>query len=137
MVGEACNHAMAWRLRDAPPPERPGRLFEEVVRLTPTSEVRRQIQAAQATPAGTPIAQVASQLGCGYQVTAPDTVPFCLWVAAHHLDSYVEALGQAISAGGDCDTNAAIVGGITILSVGRDGVPHDWLQARESSFDKQ
>ncbi len=32
---------------------------------------------------------------------------------------------------GDCDTNAAIVGGIVALSVGREGIPADWLAARE------
>jgi len=36
-----------------------------------------------------------------------------------------------ISGGGDCDTNAAIVGGIVALSVGREGIPNDWLKARE------
>jgi len=33
--------------------------------------------------------------------------------------------------GGDCDTNAAIVGGIVALSAGRAGIPSEWLQARE------
>ena len=64
-------------------------------------------------------------------VTAPDTVPCCLWVAAHLLDNYVKALTHVIRVGGDCDTNAAIVGGIVALSVGRDGIPDDWLKARE------
>ena len=66
-------------------------------------------------------------------MTAPDTVPFCLWIAAHHPDRFVEALGKTISVGGDCDTNAAIVGGILALSAGRDGIPAAWLEARELS----
>ena len=57
-------------------------------------------------------------LGNGSLVTAPDTVPFCVWMAAHHLDRFVDALGKTISVGGDCDTNAAIVGGIVALSAG-------------------
>ncbi len=65
-------------------------------------------------------------------MTAPDTVPFCLWVAAHHLDNFVEALSQTIRVGGDCDTNAAIVGGIVALSAGRGGIPLSWLEAREA-----
>jgi ADP-ribosylglycohydrolase len=52
-------------------------------------------------------------------------------MAAHHLDNCVKALAQTISVGGDCDTNAAVVGGIVALSVGREGIPADWLKARE------
>lgn len=70
-------------------------------------------------------------LGNGSLVTAPDTVPLCLWVAARHLDDFKKALSQTISAGGDCDTNAAIVGGIVALSAGREGIPTEWLNARE------
>ena len=71
-------------------------------------------------------------LGNGSLVTAPDTVPFCLWIAAYHLDQFVDALGKTISAGGDCDTNAAIVGGIVSLSAGRGSIPSEWLKAREA-----
>ncbi len=52
-------------------------------------------------------------------------------MAAHHLDHFVEALGETISVGGDCDTNAAIVGGIVALSAGRESIPAEWLKARE------
>lgn len=45
--------------------------------------------------------------------------------------AFVDALGKTISVGGDCDTNAAIVGGIVALSVGREGIPTEWLKARE------
>jgi ADP-ribosylglycohydrolase len=65
------------------------------------------------------------------QITAPDTVPFCIWMAAHHLDRSVDALGKTICVGGDCDTNAAIVGGIVVLSAGRKSIPTGWLEARE------
>ena len=82
-------------------------------------------------PEETPLETVASTLGNGLLVTAPDTVPFCLWVAAHHLGRFVEALGKTIFVGGDCDTNAAIVGGIVALSAGRRAIPTEWLNARE------
>ena len=52
-------------------------------------------------------------------------------MAAHHLDHFVEALGKTIGAEGDCDTNAAIVGGIVGLSAGRESIPAEWLKARE------
>src|SRR5205814_470367 len=75
--------------------------------------------------------EVAKALGNGSLVTAPDTVPFCLWIAAHHADNFVEALAQTIPCGGDCDTNAAIVGGIVALSAGSDSIPSDWLETKE------
>ena len=58
-------------------------------------------------------------------------MPFCLWVAARHLDDYQAALVTAIRASGDIDTNAAIVGGIVALATGPDGIPEDWRSDRE------
>jgi ADP-ribosylglycohydrolase len=130
-IAVAVAAAMAWQLRDVPKRERAASFFEEIMRLTPESQVHRKIFTAKSTPASTPAGAVARELGCGELVTAPDTVPFCLWVAAHHLDNSVEALSQTIRVGGDCDTNAAIVGGIVALSVGRGGIPLSWLEARE------
>ncbi len=75
--------------------------------------------------------RVMCQLGNGSRISCPDTVPFCLWVAAHYLDDYEPAIVQAIRAGGDIDTNAAIVGGIVALAVEGDGIPTDWLADRE------
>ena len=69
------------------------------------------------------------RLGAGWQVSAQDTVPFCLWCAAHHLGNYEEALWLALAGGGDRDTTCAIVGGIVALSAGE--VPEKWLARRE------
>ncbi len=74
---------------------------------------------------------VAAVLGNGRQVSAPDTVPFTLWAAAHHLDSYEQAFWATASAGGDVDTTCAIVGGIVGARVGVDGIPESWRQACE------
>jgi ADP-ribosylglycohydrolase len=123
--------AMASRLSRAPVTERSRLFFDEVLRLTPESQVRRGIVLASQSPPEIPVEAVARKLGNGSLVTAPDTVPFCIWMAAHHLDHFVDALGQTISVGGDCDTNAAIVGGIVALSAGRAAIPPDWLKARE------
>lgn len=119
-------------LRTAPDRDRVRAFFQTILRHTPESQVRRGLALASTTPPETLLADVARALGNGSLVTAPDTVPFCLWMAAHHLDQFVEAIGKTISAGGDCDTNAAIVGGIVALSVGCNGIPADWLKARES-----
>ena len=130
-IAIAVAAAAAWQLRDTPIAERAPRLFEEVLRHTPESQVRRRLVVASTTSADVPVESVAHALGNGSLVTAPDTVPFCVWMAAHHLDHFVEALGQTISAGGDCDTNAAIVCGIIAMSAGHESIPAEWLKARE------
>jgi ADP-ribosylglycohydrolase len=123
--------AMAWQLRDTPQEDYAPKFFNEILRLTPQSKVRRGILLASQTPSDVPIVDAARLLGNGSLVTAPDTVPFCLWIAAYHPRSFVKAIGHAISADGDCDTNAAIVGGIVALSAGRESIPAEWLKARE------
>lgn len=131
-VAVAVAAAMAWQLRSNPDAKRADRLFDAVLRNTPESQVRHGILLASTTPPETPVAAAAQALGNGSLVTAPDTVPFCIWMAAHHLHRFIEALGQTISVSGDCDTNAAIVGGIIALCAGRGSIPVEWLKARET-----
>ena len=69
------------------------------------------------------------KLGTGEKVSAQDTVPFCLWSAAHHLDNFEDALWWTVKGLGDCDTTCAIVGGIVALSAPK--IPELWLQRRE------
>jgi len=130
-VAVAVAAAKAWQLRADTDPDRARVFFDTVLSHTPESQVQRGIVLASTTPRETSVLDVARALGNGSLVTAPDTVPFCLWMAAHHLDRFVEALGQTVSAEGDCDTNAAIVCGIVALSAGRDSLPLEWLEARE------
>jgi ADP-ribosylglycohydrolase len=68
---------------------------------------------------------VAAAVGNGDQISAPDTVPFALWCAAHHLDDYAEALWTAVSVLGDSDTIGAIVGGIVGLRAPQT-IPANW-----------
>jgi ADP-ribosylglycohydrolase len=70
-------------------------------------------------------------LGNGSRVIASDTIPFCLWCAARHANSYTDALWATVSGLGDRDTTCAIVGGIVALSAGRKSIPAEWLSARE------
>ena len=130
-IAVALGAALAWQLRNTPVSERPQQFFDGVLRLTPESQVRRGILLASQTPADCPVENVARALGNGSLVTAPDTVPFCMWIAAHYGNDFVNALAQTIRVGGDCDTNAAIVGGIVSLSAGHGAIPSDWLKARE------
>ena len=105
--------------------------IEAAYELTPDGETRRGIAAALRVPFVASPAHAARVLGNGSRISAPDTVPVCLWLAARHLDDYREALWATASIAGDIDTNCAIVGGIVALSVGREGIPAEWLAARE------
>ena len=130
-IAVAVAAAAACCLADETPENRPCRLFELVLEYTPESQVRRGIVVAAETPSTIPVEAVAKALGNGSQITAPDTVPFAIWCAAHHIGNYVDAISTTISAGGDCDTNAAIVGGIVSLCAGLRSIPEDWRRNRE------
>ena len=130
-IAIAVAAAMAWRLRNDEPQARASKLFEAVLDLTPETKTRRGILIASGTRHDLPVNAVAKSLGNGSFVTAPDTVPYAVWCAAHHLDNYAEALTLTISGGGDCDTNAAIVGGVVSLAVGQKGIPDGWRREKE------
>lgn len=99
-------------------------------------EMRRQVRRAR-TLLGASTHEAAQVLGNGSRVTAQDTVPFTLWVAATHLDEYPAAIATCLAADGDIDTTSAIVGGIVAAhsgcgnSPGRIGVPAAWIATRE------
>ena len=102
-----------------------------VLKYTPQSETRKQLQRALDFPADTHSAIVTQAVGNGFQVTSQDTVPFCVWNACRNIDNYREAILSTIEVGGDCDTNCAIVGGIVSCFNGIDGIPRDWVSRCE------
>jgi ADP-ribosylglycohydrolase len=65
-------------------------------------------------------------------VTAPDTVPFCLWICSRYSNDFVEAMWNTVTALGDRDTTCAIVGGIVACQTGREAIPSEWFDFRES-----
>jgi ADP-ribosylglycohydrolase len=133
--GIACAMAVAvaaaWAWRRGRDQEPAGTMFDRVLGLTPPGATRDGIERARAVSAESTIAAAVAELGNGRRVVAADTAPFALWSAARHLDDYQEAIWNTIAAGGDIDTNCAIVGGIVALNVGRAGIPRPWLEARE------
>jgi ADP-ribosylglycohydrolase len=72
-----------------------------------------------------------AELGNGSRVICSDTVPFALWCAARHLGDFEEALWTTVSGLGDRDTTCAIAGGVVALSVGAEGIPKAFVDARE------
>jgi ADP-ribosylglycohydrolase len=74
-------------------------------------------------------------LGNGRDMKCSDTVPLALWISGSYLYEYEEAIWQTISAGGDVDTLAAMVGGIVALSSGDSTIPEEWRAYREELPD--
>ncbi|MGV3662033.1 MAG: ADP-ribosylglycohydrolase family protein [Prosthecobacter sp.] len=106
-------------------------MLKFVLANLPQTETYWRIKKALTLPLELSPKTAALILGNGSQVISSDTVPFCLWCACRHLNDYIEALWSAVSVHGDMDTNCAIVGSLVALSVGRDGIPAEWLASRE------
>jgi ADP-ribosylglycohydrolase len=127
-VAVAVASAWAWQRGQARPPL--GMLETVLDHLSP-SDLRVGCERALRLRDEPSFDRVVGILGNGSKILARDTAPFCLWCAERHLDDYSAALWTAFSAGGDIDTNGAIVGGIVALAVGLDGIPREWRFMRE------
>ena len=117
--------ATAWYCRQDPAD---GSIFEFLLDHTPPGQLRRNIRKAQDLPATETVAKAADVLGNGSRVLAEDTVPFCIWGAAHHAPNFEQAMWSTVSALGDRDTTCAIVGGIIASKV---PPPKAWQDFRE------
>jgi len=102
--------------------------LKEIIPFIPDGITKSRVELATKIP---PEAfwDAVKQLGTGHEVSAQDTVPFCLWNAAYHLGNYEEALWSTAKGLGDVDTTCAIIGGIVALSASE--VPESWVQRRE------
>lgn len=96
------------------------------------SEVRKRLEWVSSYPLDTWPFTISSQVGSGLKISAQDTVPYTVWMAAAFLDDYEKALWTAARVGGDIDTTCAIIGGIVALNVGTPALPETWLRCRES-----
>ncbi|GAA2268696.1 hypothetical protein GCM10010149_06940 [Nonomuraea roseoviolacea subsp. roseoviolacea] len=121
----------------APPAARPvavglpaGPFLDRVAEHVPASMVRDGIaEARELLTIGDPVL-AARMLGNGRRVTAHDTVPFTLWVAARERRDFAAAMWTTAAAGGDVDTTCAIVGGI--VGAAPDArPPAEWSSRRE------
>jgi len=127
--GQAGAMAVAAAASIAAAPSHPSGMdfLQEVSLLTPPSEVRYGIEEAMDLGEEDSL-KVGLILGAGQQVSAQDTVPFCIWCAAHNLEDFEKAMRTTVRAIGDRDTICAIVGGIVSLS---SQAPLLWLEKRE------
>jgi len=130
-VAVALAAGVAWKMKDSSAIPNGRELLEHVHQHTPESHVRGGIQKAIELAPGAPVESAVARLGNGSAITAPDTVPFALWCAAHHLDNFEEALWTTVSGLGDRDTTCAIVGGIVVMCAGIESIPSQWLECRE------
>lgn len=129
-IAVAVAAALAWQ--EGGGPRLPPREFiTRAMDETPSGDTCSLLYRASKLRDDVDVAYVAAMLGSGRQVTAPDTVPFVIWCAAHFRDSFEEAMWNTVAGLGDRDTTCAMVGGIVALSVGDAGIPPAWRDARE------
>ena len=129
-VAVAVAAALAWQRHQAREPLGTDWL-RSVCAAVPAGYTRDAIDTALTVGANVSIVEAAKALGNGSGVTAPDTVPLCLWVAAHRAPAFEDALWTTVAALGDRDTTCAIVGGIVALTAGWNGIPATWRAARD------
>ncbi len=129
-VAAACVYA--WRAtRDAAWRDANPSVMRFAWEHTPAGATRDGIAMALHLGRDATVALAASTLGTGLLVTAPDTVPYCVWCAERHLDGYEEALWATVEGLGDRDTTCAIVGGVVALAH-ESVIPAEWLAEREA-----
>ena len=112
-----------------------GDLLDEVAERTPPGLVRDGIGNAVSLLHLADPRSASASLGNGRYISAPDTVPFCLWVVAKHPDDFVDAFWATASVGGDIDTTCSIVGGILGARCGEQGIPAEWSARCEALPD--
>lgn len=130
-IAVAVAAARAWQIGCSGDANSGPTLLESAIEHTPEGMTRAGLLKALRLPGETSVQEAVAVLGNGSRIVSYDTVPFSLWCAARHLNSYEEAIWTTVSGLGDRDTTCAIVGSIVALAVGREGIPEAWIKARE------
>jgi ADP-ribosylglycohydrolase len=129
-IAIAVGAAVAWQSRQEMTTR--SQFLSRIIPFIPEGAVREGTQKAYDMPPHLNITMLASfNLGNGHDAMCRDTVPLALWLSGTYLYEYEEAIWQTISAGGDVDTLAAMVGGIVALSSGESTIPQEWREHRE------
>ncbi|WP_020662818.1 ADP-ribosylglycohydrolase family protein [Amycolatopsis benzoatilytica] len=127
-VAGAVAVAVAASLRAVRPRLGGAELLEGVLPFVPPGLVRDGLAKA-ARVMGEPAEVAASELGAGQRMSAQDTVPLALWVAASFSGSFEDALWTVVRVADDVDTVGAMVGGV--LAAGEHEVPAEWGRRAE------
>ena len=135
-IAVAVAAATATQMRAFPVAEVAAAIWKNVLTYTPEGPTANALAIAQKYDPSSPAVEVAQRVGCGYNVSCQDTVPFTIWNACRCLHDFKEAFLSTLEVGGDCDTNAAIVGGIVTSYLGPKAIPKDWLRVTESPTGK-
>jgi ADP-ribosylglycohydrolase len=129
-VAVALGAAHAWEHRHEPAAVAGPALLEYALLHTPEGATQEGLARALDLLPTASLRLAAEALGTGVMVSSSDTVPFSLFCAARHLDSFEEALWATVSGLGDRDTTCAMVGGIVALR--NSALPGAWLREREA-----
>lgn len=105
--------------------------WQTLIQYTPSGNLQNKLSQASQLSSDISHFDVAKELGCGWDVSALDTVPFALWCAIQYVDIFDEALWHTISVGGDADTTGAIVGGVIASYGDTDYIPKEWRARAE------
>ena len=124
--------ALATRVRLYSRSYQPEEFIQMVFEQLPDSDTKAKIRKSMSLSYSYHIDTIRTVLGDGSRMLAQDTVPFCIWCAAHNLQDFESALWKGISMLGDRDTINAIVAGITIMSCDPKTIPAAWQEAVES-----
>jgi len=108
--------------------ENPRYYINSILKYMPESKTKEGIALASRIIGFTEVEEVAERLGSGNFISAQDTVPFAIWIAANRGHDYKNALWETARGLGDIDTTCAIVGGIIAL---KSPPPLQWLYCRE------
>lgn len=106
-----------------------GKFFATVLEYTPHGKTWDGIAKARDLSPDLDSFEAGRILGNGHEISAADTVPFCLWSAAVDPSDFEETFWRTVIAGGDQDTTCAISCGVVGA---RTPAPAAWVQSRES-----
>lgn len=115
----------------SPHPEA-SRVLDALVALSEETEWQNRITGIRrALAAGLYVSDFADGLNLRRGVTgyALHVVPVALYAWLRHPDSFGLALSSALDCGGDTDTVGAVLGALSGATVGRAGIPNEWLDA--------
>ncbi|MDY6934709.1 MAG: ADP-ribosylglycohydrolase family protein [Spirochaetota bacterium] len=131
-IAIAIGAAIAWRAGEGKVYELSAKEYlEAVIEHVPKSKTGEGIIKAIELLDEKSSSAVANILGSGQRVSSQDTVPFVLWCASKNLYNFVDAFWDTVRGLGDRDTTCAMAGGIVSLSDRLNGIPKEWLKARE------